>query len=133
MERATIETRGDVGFEFPSTNYSRVGGRPYRYAYGAADGPQRGDEYPSAIVKTDLETGGTASFSDTDYIFGEPLFAARPGSDAEDDGVLLTVGSARDGESAMLAIIDARTMTRLASATVPSAIPLGFHGSFLHA
>jgi carotenoid cleavage dioxygenase-like enzyme len=30
-----------------------------------------------------------------------------------------------------MAVIDARTMERLASAEVPSAIPLGFHGSFI--
>lgn len=46
--------------------------------------------------------------------------------------VLLTVGSARETESSVLAVIDARTMTLLARASVPSAIPLGFHGSFVH-
>jgi len=132
VERALVEQCSDTGFEFPSINYRHVHGRPYRYAYGAANGPHAGNAYPSAIVKIDMETGGAASFSDTAYIFGEPLFVARPDGVAEDDGVLLTVGSARDAEAAVLAVIDARTMTHLASATVPSAIPLGFHGSFVH-
>jgi carotenoid cleavage dioxygenase-like enzyme len=131
VERASIDKLSDVGFEFPSTNYRLVSGRPYRFAYGASDGPQAGGAYASAIVKTDLTTGGTTSFGNDTHIFGEPLFVARPGSDGEDDGVLLTVGAAKDAASSILAIIDARTMALVASAEVPSSIPLGFHGSFL--
>jgi len=32
----------------------------------------------------------------------------------------------------MLAVLDARTLALVASAEVDSAIPLGFHGSFVH-
>jgi beta,beta-carotene 9',10'-dioxygenase len=131
VERAAIEPLGETGFEFPSINYRQASGRPYRYAYGAANGPHIGADYPSAIVKVDLERGGAASFSHPDFIFGEPLFVARPGAIDEDDGVLLAVGSRREGEMSMLAIIDAQTMTVAARASVPSAIPLGFHGSFV--
>jgi beta,beta-carotene 9',10'-dioxygenase len=131
VERAAFAQLGSTGFEFPSTNYRRVSGRPYRFAYGAANGPHTGNIYPSAIVKIDLERGDAVSFSEPATIFGEPLFAAGPGAVGEDDGVLLTVGSDRDAASSMLAIIDARTMALLAAARVPSAIPLGFHGSFL--
>jgi carotenoid cleavage dioxygenase-like enzyme len=129
VERATVEKLSGVGFEFPSTNYKLVGGRPYRFAYGASDGHQ-GGAYTSAIVKVDTGTGSALSFSDGTFIFGEPLFVSRPGGD-EDDGVLLTVGSSQDSEVSMLAIIDARSMALLASAKVQSSIPLGFHGSFL--
>lgn len=131
VERATVEKLSDTGFEFPSINYKRVNGRPYRFAYGASDGHQASGAYTSAIVKVDLETGESSSFSDDTLIFGEPLFVSRPGGDGEDDGVLLTVGSAQNAESSMLAVIDARTMTLVASATVQSSIPLGFHGSFV--
>jgi beta,beta-carotene 9',10'-dioxygenase len=131
VERASVEKLSDVGFEFPSTHYKRVNGRPYRFAYGAADGPQAGGAYASAIVKVDIETGRSTSFSDGTHIFGEPLFVPRPQGDGEDDGVLLTVGSAQEAESSVLAVIDARTMALVASAEVPSSIPLGFHGSFV--
>lgn len=130
VERATVEKLSDAGFEFPSTNYKLVSGRPYRFAYGASDGHQAG-AYTSAIVKVDIETGGATSFGDGTHIFGEPLFVSRPGGGGEDDGVLLTVGSAQDAESSVLAIIDARSMALLASAQVQSSIPLGFHGSFV--
>jgi beta,beta-carotene 9',10'-dioxygenase len=131
VERATVEKLSDVGFEFPSTNYKLASGHPYRFAYGASDGYQSGSAYASAIVKVDIETGKSTSFSDDTHIFGEPLFVSRPGGDGEDDGVLLTVGSAQKAESSVLAIIDARTMALIASAQVQSWIPLGFHGSFL--
>jgi len=131
VERASVEKLSDVGFEFPSTHYKLVSGRPYRFAYGASDGHQAGGAYTSAIVKVDVETGASSSFSHDTHIFGEPLFVSRPQGDSEDDGVLLTVGSAQDAESSILAVIDARTMTLLASAKVQSSIPLGFHGSFV--
>lgn len=131
FERATVDKLSDVGFEFPSTNYKLVSGRPYRFAYGASDGHQTGGAYTSAVVKVDIETGGSTSFSDDTHIFGEPLFVSRPEGDGEDDGVLLTVGSAQNAESSVLAVIDARTMTLVASAQVQSSIPLGFHGSFV--
>jgi carotenoid cleavage dioxygenase-like enzyme len=131
IERATVEKLSDVGFEFPSTHYKLVGGRPYRFAYGASDGPHAGGTYPSAIVKVDLETGGSKTFGDGMHVFGEPLFVSRPQGNGEDDGVLLTVGSSQNTESSILAVIDARTMALVASAEVPSSIPLGFHGSFL--
>jgi len=130
-ERADLEKLSDRGFEFPSTHYKLVNGRPYRFAYGASDGPDTHGTYPSAIVKVDVETGKSKSFSNGTHIFGEPLFVSRPHCNAEDDGVLLTVGSAQNTESSMLAVIDATTMDLLASAEVAGSIPLGFHGSFL--
>ena len=130
VERATVEKLSDVGFEFPSTSYKRVSGRPYRFVYGASDGYQA-SAYSSAIVKVDTETGTPKSFGDGRHIFGEPLFVSRPQGESEDDGVLLSVGSAKDSETSMLAVIDAKTMALVAGAEIPSWIPLGFHGSFL--
>jgi carotenoid cleavage dioxygenase-like enzyme len=130
IERATIEKLSDVGFEVPSTNYRRINGRAYRYAWGASNGPQAGGAYASAIVKVDLQTRTSSSFDDGVHIFGEPLFVARPQGESEDDGVLLSVGSRTDAETSILAVIDAKTLTLVASAEVESSIPLGFHGSF---
>jgi beta,beta-carotene 9',10'-dioxygenase len=130
-ERVTAEKLSDVGFEFPSTNYKRANGRPYRFAYGASDGHDAAGSYTSVLVKIDLETGGSMSYGDGAHVFGEPLFVSRPGGEGEDDGVLLSVGSAQKDDSSVLVIVDAKTMALVASATVQSLIPLGFHGSFL--
>ncbi len=131
VERATVEKLSDQGFEFPTTSYKRVNGRDYRFAWGAADGPQQGGGYSSAVVKIDLENGSAKSFSDSRHVFGEPIFVARPGGSGEDDGVLVTVGSSKDADTSVLTVLDAKTMDFVASAEVPRAIPLGFHGSFM--
>lgn len=131
VERAEIETLSDVGFEFPSIHHARVGGMPYRFVYGASDGPRPDGKYGSVVVKTDITTGRVESFQEGSYIFGEPLFVARPGGVDEDDGVLLTVGAAADADASVLAVLDARTMALVARVDVESAIPLGFHGSFV--
>lgn len=129
--RAALETLSDAGFEFPCTHYRKVNGSDYRFAWGAADGPQPEGGYASSIVKVDLHGGATRSFSDGERIYGEPIFVARPGGRDEDDGVLLAVGSSQRAQVSALAIIDARTMALVARAAVPCAIPLGFHGSFI--
>jgi carotenoid cleavage dioxygenase-like enzyme len=129
--RAELETLSDVGFEFPSTNYRRVNGKGYRYVWGAADGPLKDGSYASSVVKHDVQKGTSSSFRDGDRVYGEPVFVGRPGAVDEDDGVLVSVGSSQRSEASAMVVIDARTMERLASAEVPSAIPLGFHGSFI--
>jgi beta,beta-carotene 9',10'-dioxygenase len=130
-ERAELETLSETGFEFPSTNYRRVNGGDYRFAWGAANGPEADGGYDSSIVKVDVRTGKAGVFSDGERIYGEPVFVSRPGGNDEDDGVLLSVGTGKRTETAALAIIDARTMELVARADVPGAIPLGFHGSFV--
>jgi carotenoid cleavage dioxygenase-like enzyme len=130
--RAEVQTLGDAGFEFPSIHYRRFAGRDYRYAWGAADGPAAGG-YASSIVKVDVGSGRSRAFTDAQHIYGEPVFVARPGGSEEDDGVLLAVGCSQRTLDSALAIVDARTMELLATADVPAAIPLGFHGSFIRA
>jgi beta,beta-carotene 9',10'-dioxygenase len=133
VERARIEKLGEIGFEFPATNYKRVNGNEYRFAWGASDGPDASHGYTSSIVKMDVRTGASTSFFDGEHVFGEPVFVTRPGGSDEDDGVLVSVGSRNDADTSRLVIIDAKTMELVASAAVGCAIPLGFHGSFIRA
>ncbi|MGZ3455920.1 MAG: carotenoid oxygenase family protein [Polyangiales bacterium] len=130
VERASIETLSDVGFEFPSIAYKRTNGKPYRFCYGACDGPE-GARYASSIVKIDVETGKSRSFVEGDSVFGEPIFVARPGGTGEDDGVLVAVGSSSSTDRSALVVLDAQSLEPVAHAEVPFSIPLGFHGSFL--
>jgi beta,beta-carotene 9',10'-dioxygenase len=129
-ERAELERIGDVGFEFPQINYRRSTGEEYRFVWGAANGPsERG--YDSSIVKLDLRSGQATSFAEGDYIFGEPIFVARPGAGAEDEGVILSVGTRQTSDQAALAVLDAQSLNLMALAEIDTAIPLGFHGSFV--
>jgi carotenoid cleavage dioxygenase-like enzyme len=122
------------GFEFPIVNYRMKNGQRHRVAYGArVKGSGNATQPPvSAIVRLDLDAG-ESTFQKPEFVFGEPIFVAPPGSTDERVGVLLAVGShVREGRSA-LAILDAQTLELRAWAEVPAPIPLGFHGSFFRA
>ena len=110
-----------VGFEFPTTHYTRVNGRPHRFVWGSD---------LSRVVRVDTLTDGVTQRSLDGLIFGEPVFVPNPDATEEDDGVLLTVGSAPQLPGSELTIWDARTLESIARIKVPIALPLGFHGSF---
>ena len=52
----------------------------------------------------------------------------RPGADAEDDGVDLAPALDTDAERSVLLVFDAQTLSLLARAPLPHAVPCGFHG-----
>lgn len=61
---------------------------------------------------------------------GEPVFVPAPDATTEDDGVLLSVVLDSRERRSWLLVLDAAGFTELARATVPHAIPFGFHGQF---
>jgi beta,beta-carotene 9',10'-dioxygenase len=129
--KVTNEQLTDIGFELPRINYGRCNERPYRYAWGTA--PSRSGWLIDRIVRADLEDGSTQSWSLPDHYPGEPVFVPRPGAEAEDDGVLLSIVlDANKGTSSLL-VLDAHDLSELAHADVPHHIPFGFHGQFAEA
>jgi carotenoid cleavage dioxygenase-like enzyme len=118
------------GFDLPRINYGRCNERPYRFVWGVGTG---GSGFFERIVKADLASGETVSWSEPGCFAGEPVFVAAPGADAEDEGVLLSVvlDSARGGS--FLLVLDAQTLDELARAEAPHHIPFGFHGQFSRA
>lgn len=63
---------------------------------------------------------------------GEPVFIARPGGSAEDDGVVLAPGVDAEGRGMML-VMDAATWTEAARVQLPFGVPNRFHGMWLPA
>lgn len=128
-EPATVETLLGEGFDFPTVAYRLRSGQRHTVAWGAriADRARR-----SEIVRLD-ERGGTLVYSEPGVVLGEPVLVAAPSATREDDGVLLTVGAAAEGDRSVLVVLDAATLEPLAHAEVPLPIPLGFHGSFFRA
>jgi carotenoid cleavage dioxygenase-like enzyme len=63
---------------------------------------------------------------------GEPLFVARPGSKAEDDGWVLLLVHDGDDVSTSLAILDAQKISEgpIALLKLPTYVPMGVHGSW---
>jgi carotenoid cleavage dioxygenase-like enzyme len=123
--RAKREPLCDVGFEFPSISYRRVSGRRQRFVWGASIGSSTPGQPASQIVRVDLERSTVDRF-----VCDEPVFVAAPSRAAEDDGVILTVGSDPAAPRAMLVALDARDLRLIASAAIDVPLPLGFHGSF---
>ncbi|MCL2451204.1 MAG: carotenoid oxygenase family protein, partial [Polyangiaceae bacterium] len=132
QRRANVEPLSDVRFELPAISYRMKSGRQHRFVWGASISAARGD-YASAIVRVDLGRGGEErSFASGGFVFGEPIFVARPDTTREDDGVLLAVGADPKREEAQLVALDAASLEPVARAFVDLPIPLGYHGSFQH-
>lgn len=112
----------------------------YGTSYVEAD-KARGDFYWNALAKvtTPTTTEGTEAaastkvleWSETGCYPSEPVFIARPGGTAEDDGVVLSVVVDVPRCRTFLLVLDAGNFTELARAEVDEVVPLTFHGSFL--
>lgn len=118
----TREPLPEAHLELPRFDYDRRNGKPYRYVYGVGGIWDR-------ITKADLDEGVT-HWSEPGSYPGEPVFVRTPGTDREDDGVLLSVVlDAKQGTSFLL-VLDATDLTEIARARVPHHIPFGFHGNY---
>jgi len=86
----------------------------------------------NAAVKKNVCDNSIAAFSDTTIFSGEPVFAARPGAEKEDDGVVLLSALDTKSQRTALIILDASNMKELARAYVPADmhLPFGIHGQF---
>jgi carotenoid cleavage dioxygenase-like enzyme len=91
----------DEPLELPRIDYGRVNGKPYRYVWGTG---ARSDFFDT-VVKADVTTGETLTWSEG--YPGEPVYVGRPGREAEDDGVLLTVVLEPERGVSSLVVLDA--------------------------
>jgi beta,beta-carotene 9',10'-dioxygenase len=128
--RAHVRDLGEGNLELPRTDYARVNGRPYRYAYGVGVKDVRRSGFIDRIVKLDVTTGAARTWGERGAYPGEPIFVRRPGARREDDGVLLSVVLDGAARTSYLAVIDARTLGDVARAAVPHHVPFGFHGVY---
>jgi carotenoid cleavage dioxygenase len=119
----------DRGCEFPRFNDAR-GGMSYRFGYTIAAGS--GGYGP--VFKHDLATGRTQV-----HDFGpgrsslEPVFVAREGAEAEDDGYLISYVYDQAREASDVVILNAQAFADKALATIslPVRVPYGFHGNWI--
>ncbi|KAK8759390.1 hypothetical protein V5799_002979 [Amblyomma americanum] len=110
-------------------------GRPYRYAYllSQADDHREDDIF---LSKLDLDSGRWLRWHCADWVPSEPVMVPRPGSEAEDDGVLLSpLVHASDECRRALVVVDATTFRQLAFVEffTDCAAPATFHGCFVQA
>ncbi|KIK63398.1 hypothetical protein GYMLUDRAFT_83894 [Collybiopsis luxurians FD-317 M1] len=106
--------------------------RPYRFAYGINESYTPGQEHSFAdrIVKLDMQNAEERHrfWGVPGYTPSEPVFVPRPGSKAEDDGVILSVVLDGNRGKSMLVILDAQSMKECARAEMETVFPIGFHG-----
>lgn len=102
----------------------------YRYAYAQGSPGQPITGLPEHVLKVDVETGEDQWYDAGGYT-SEAVFVPRPDGTAEDDGVVLAVVLDPEAERSVLHVVDGETMTALARAPLPHALPLDFHGQFL--
>jgi len=124
--RATRLT--DSMLELPRTDYARCAGRPYRYVWG--NGRRPDGMFLDSIVRVDIESGEERTWSADGAFPGEPVFVARPGATMEGDGVLISVVLDAHRGMSYLLLLDAISLSDIARAECPHAIPFGLHGCY---
>lgn len=118
----------DLGLELPRIDYGRQNERRHRYVWGIEPGE---GGFVERIVKVDVDDGDGIAWSRPGNYPSEPVFVARPGGKAEDDGVLLSVVLDAERATSSLLVLDAASLEEIASAEVPHHIPFSFHGQFM--
>ena len=116
--------------EFPRVNEELMGKR-YRFGYSSGIGTGFAQD---TLMKTDVETGSVQSRTDQPrYGYGEPVFVARDGAKAEDDGWVVVLRHDTQNDTSDLAIFDARGITDdpVAAVHLPVRVPNGFHGNWV--
>ncbi|KAI3868864.1 hypothetical protein MKX03_036393 [Papaver bracteatum] len=103
-------------------------GKKYRYAY--ACGAQRPCNFPNTLTKVDLFTGTAKNWHEEGAVPSEPFFVARPGAIEEDDGVVISIISDKNGGGYAL-VLDGTTFQEIARANFPYGLPYGLHGCWV--
>nr|BAM72560.1 9-cis-epoxycarotenoid dioxygenase [Cicer arietinum]BAU24723.1 9-cis-epoxycarotenoid dioxygenase [Cicer arietinum]BAU24724.1 9-cis-epoxycarotenoid dioxygenase [Cicer arietinum]BAU24725.1 9-cis-epoxycarotenoid dioxygenase [Cicer arietinum]BAU24726.1 9-cis-epoxycarotenoid dioxygenase [Cicer arietinum] len=129
--RAIIDESQHVNLEAGMVNKNKLG-RKTQFAYLALAEP-----WPkvSGFAKVDLFSGQVNKYLYGDQRFGgEPLFLPTLDSNSgrEDDGYILTFVHDEKEWKSELQIVNAITLKLEASIKLPSRVPYGFHGTFIH-
>jgi beta,beta-carotene 9',10'-dioxygenase len=123
-------TIGSAAFDFPTINEALPAAAPHRFVYGVGPDPATPREFANALFKLDAVTGSHRMWSAEGHYLSEAIFVPRGGGAAEDDGVLLVVALIAGAVRSALLVIDAASLAEIGRATLPIALPFGFHGRF---
>ncbi|KAL5079191.1 hypothetical protein RYX36_007612 [Vicia faba] len=127
--RAIIDETEHVNLEAGMVNKNKLG-RKTQFAYLALAEP-----WPkvSGFAKVDLFTGEVKKYLYGQNRFGgEPLFLPNEDSENEDDGYILAFVHDEKEWKSELQIVNALNLKIEASIPLPSRVPYGFHGTFIH-
>ncbi|KAL5729078.1 hypothetical protein ACHQM5_002080 [Ranunculus cassubicifolius] len=127
LEAALNPYQHGRGLDMCSINPAFLG-KKYRYTY--ACGAQRPCNFPNTLTKIDLINKTARNWHEEGAVPSEPYFVARPGATEEDDGVVISVISDKNGEGYAL-ILDGSTFEEIARAKFPYGLPYGLHGCWV--
>ncbi|GJQ76203.1 putative retinal pigment epithelial membrane protein [Trypoxylus dichotomus] len=123
----------NLGCETPRINYERSLGKFYQFFYAISADVDA--DNPGTLIKVDVINKHTKTWCEENCYPSEPVFVAKPNSQSEDDGILLSAllwGNNETNRVGLL-IIDARTMMEIGRVEfkTPGAIPKCLHGWFI--
>ncbi|MDH6247715.1 carotenoid oxygenase family protein [Mycobacterium sp. OTB74] len=127
--RVHSEPLTDLGCEFPQIDQRRSTLRQ-RFSYVVVQDPDRFSG--QGIARIDHTGGAEQTYCPAGNMLVEPVFVPRPGSTAEDDGWVLTVGYQESRHRSRLMIFDAAQLADgpIAEAWLPFHVPMSYHGTF---
>ncbi|GMY17579.1 carotenoid cleavage dioxygenase 8 homolog B, chloroplastic [Fagus crenata] len=115
------------GMDMCSINPNYLG-KNYRYAY--ACGAHRPCNFPNTLTKLDLVGKKAKNWFEEGAVPSEPFFVPRPGAREEDDGVVISMISQKNGDGYAL-LLDGSTFKEIARAKFPYGLPYGLHGCWV--
>ncbi|KAG4136731.1 hypothetical protein ERO13_D07G025900v2 [Gossypium hirsutum] len=127
LESALEPDEHGRGMDMCSINPTKLG-KKYRYAY--ACGAQRPCHFPNTLTKLDLVKKKAKNWHEAGAVPSEPFFVARPGATEEDDGVVISLISEKNGNGYAL-LLDGSTFEEIARAKLPYGLPYGLHGCWV--
>ena len=122
----------DNGCELPRINYEKFNGHDYQFFYAMGPSAEGGKVN---LIKVDVLKKTSLTWGEINCYPSEPVFVAAPGSEAEDDGVVLASlvwGNGEENRVGLL-VLDAKTMKELGRSEfndLPGPVPKCFHGCF---
>ncbi|KAF5456476.1 hypothetical protein F2P56_025959 [Juglans regia] len=127
LEAAVDPNEHGRGIDMCSINPKFLGLK-YRYAY--ACGAQRPCNFPNTLTKIDLVKKRAKNWYEEGAVPSEPFFVPRPGATEEDDGVVISMISQKNGGGYAL-LLDGSTFKEIARAKFPYGLPYGLHGCWV--
>lgn len=124
------QTLSSQPVDFPTMNTARAMGH-YKYVYGVSAADP--NKFPHQLIKCNLKTGTSKTWTEQGCYANKPLFVPAPGAIKEDNGIVFAVVFNSITKKSFLLILDAQKFTELGRAELPHYIPLGLSGIFDYA
>ena len=130
-KRISADTLSDTCIELANYDVGRYqNAADYRFIYAVSINEDQRSGFYNQLVKVDIQGKANAHWYQPGCYPGEPIFVGRPGRQAEDDGVILSVVLDENAQTSFLLALDAGSFMELGRAEIPHPVLFGYHGAF---